>query len=119
MRSCCRPRGKSAYAEGDPTACRELEGLGAGLTVWVMNVRGTYQLVLKRPSGEFVTVVSFLSTYGCKGPTASLLRSNLDRVTSAAAKNPTAIQKFASSGTSLVQLFKAVDGIVRTTPNTR
>lgn len=84
-----------------------------------MNVRGTYQVVLKRTSGEFVTVASFLASYGCNGPTASLLRSNLDRVTAAAAKNPSAIQKFASSGTSLVQLFKAVDGIVRTTSTRR
>lgn len=113
MGSCCRPRGKSVYADGDPTACRELEQVGAGLQVMVMNVRGTYQVVLKRPTGEFVTATSFLSAYSCRGPTALLLRSNLDRVTAAATKNPTALQRFVSSSTSVVQLLKAVDAVLR------
>jgi len=109
MGSCCRGRSKTIYADGDPTACRELESVGSGLQVWVMNIRGSYQVVLKRPSGGFVTASSFLAAYGCKGPTASLLRSNLDRVASAMTRNPVALQRFVSAGTSIVQLFKAVD----------
>jgi hypothetical protein len=113
MGSCCRARGRAVYAEGDPTACRELENSGAALQIWVMNIRGSYQVVLKRPSGEFVTASSFLAAYGCRGPTASLLQSNMDRVISAATKNPAALQRFVSSGTSIVQLLKVVDGVLR------
>jgi hypothetical protein len=113
MGSCCRARNRTVYAEGDPTACRELEDAGSALQVWVMNVRGSYQVVLKRPSGEFVTASSFLSAYGCRGPTASMLHSNLSRIITAVAKNPAAMQRFVSSGASLVQLFKAVDQALR------
>lgn len=113
MGSCCRGRGRTVYAEGDPTACRELENAGSGLQVWVMNIRGSYQVVIKRPSGEFVTVSSFLAAYRCAGPTASLLRSNLDRIVSATAKNPAAMQRFASTGISIVQLLRAVDAVFR------
>ena len=112
-RPCCRTR-RQVYASSDPTPCKEIEQGGAGLSVWVLNIRGTYRAVVRRASGEFVTVESFLSAYGCQGPTASTLRANLSRITAAANRDPAAFQRFASTGASLVQLFRVTDSVLKT-----
>jgi hypothetical protein len=113
MGACCR-KPRPVYSPADPTPCKEIEQGGAGLTVWIMNIRGTYRAVIRRASGDFVTAESFLDAYGCRGPTASALRSNLARVSSAANSNPAAFQRYAAAGSSLVQLLKTADEVIRT-----
>lgn len=110
--SCCRPR-RQVYAPSDPTPCKEIEQGGAGLPLWIMNIRGIYRAVIRRASGEFVTVESFLSAYSCHGPTAGMIRSNIDRISAAANKDPAAFQRFASTGASLVQLLRITDAVLK------
>lgn len=101
------------YQANDPTPCKELEQLGASLLVWVMNVKGSFKLVIKRSTGEYITVDSFLLAYGCGGPTAQLLRSQLGRVITAASRQPSAFQRFSTSGASLNQVFRTSDEVLK------
>lgn len=119
--SCCRNARRQVYAPTDSTPCKEIEQGGAGLSIWIMNIRGMHRAVMRRASGEFVTVESFLAAYACRGPTASMLRTNLDRISAAANKDPAAFQRFASTGASLVQLLKTADTVLKagSKPNER
>ena len=106
---CCGRRSR-VPVQNDPAPCKILEQGGAGLKLWLANTGSGFRVVVKNGSGNLVDLQALLANYGCSGPMARMLSNNLDRIISAAKKDPTAFRKH-SSGVSLVQLLRTADRV--------
>lgn len=96
---------------GLPPECKRLEDGGARTVVIIKATQQGPRLVVATERNGFMDLGSFLSAFGCSGPTASLLRRNWSTIQQALAQQP---QLFSQrSGTNLTDLIRTAERVVK------
>jgi len=112
---CCRGRERVVASHNGSPPCKHLEQGGAGLKLLVATDQGSPMLIIRvSPSGDRYEINSYISTYGCNGPTARSIRLHVGRILQAMSTNISPFRKFAN-GASLVSLLKTADAVLKDT----